>query len=87
MSRVSMVKENGGQESMDNIEVWRDDHLASSFPEPKKEGNMTEVEMGVDVPQGNETSQVLPPDTLEVSMVKKKGGQESKDNFEEDNAG
>eukprot|EP00957_Ditylum_brightwellii_P080193 6099329-Ditylum_brightwellii.AAC.1 len=55
MSRVSMVKEKGGQESTDKVEVWRDDNLASSFPEPNKEGNMTEVEMGVDVPQGNET--------------------------------
>eukprot|EP00957_Ditylum_brightwellii_P157416 11980774-Ditylum_brightwellii.AAC.1 len=48
---------------------------------------MTELEMGVNVPQGNETFQVFLPVTLEVSMVKKKGGQESKGNFEEDNAG
>eukprot|EP00957_Ditylum_brightwellii_P064872 4921499-Ditylum_brightwellii.AAC.1 len=81
-----MVKENGGQENMDNIEVWSNDHLASSFPEPNKEGNMTEVEMSVDVLQGNETSQVFPPDTLEVSMVKEKGSQDSKDSVEEDNA-
>eukprot|EP00957_Ditylum_brightwellii_P116622 8895923-Ditylum_brightwellii.AAC.1 len=75
-----MVKEKGCQESTDNVEVWRDDHLVSSFPELNEEGNMTEVEIGVDVPQGNETSQVFPPNTLEVSMVKEKGGQDSKDN-------
>eukprot|EP00957_Ditylum_brightwellii_P149392 11378395-Ditylum_brightwellii.AAC.1 len=82
-----MVKEKGGQESTDNVKVWSEDHLASSFPELNEEGNMIEVEMGVDVPEGNETSQVFPPDTLEVPMVKEKGGQESKDNIEEDNAG
>eukprot|EP00957_Ditylum_brightwellii_P199081 15175682-Ditylum_brightwellii.AAC.1 len=37
-----MVKENSGQESTDNVEAWRDDHLASSFPEPSKEGNTKE---------------------------------------------
>eukprot|EP00957_Ditylum_brightwellii_P191400 14572408-Ditylum_brightwellii.AAC.1 len=34
-----MVKENGGQENTDIVEAWRDDHLASSFPVPSKEGN------------------------------------------------
>eukprot|EP00957_Ditylum_brightwellii_P131989 10064000-Ditylum_brightwellii.AAC.1 len=48
---------------------------------------MMEVEMDADVPESNETSQLFPPDTSEVSMVKEKGGQESKDNVEEDNAG
>eukprot|EP00957_Ditylum_brightwellii_P149563 11388995-Ditylum_brightwellii.AAC.1 len=80
-----MVKEKGGQESTDNVEVWSDDNLASSFPEPNEEGNtmevemdadpdeeekMMEVEMDVEMPEGNETSQVFSPDTSKVSMVK-----------------
>eukprot|EP00957_Ditylum_brightwellii_P005327 406534-Ditylum_brightwellii.AAC.1 len=36
--------------------------------------------MDVEVPEGNETSQVFPPDTLEVLMVKEKGGKGSKGN-------
>eukprot|EP00957_Ditylum_brightwellii_P145592 11085311-Ditylum_brightwellii.AAC.1 len=45
---------------------------------------MTEVEIHVEVPNGNETSQVFPPDTLKVSMVKEKGSKGSKDNVEEE---
>eukprot|EP00957_Ditylum_brightwellii_P042333 3205174-Ditylum_brightwellii.AAC.1 len=43
--------------------------------------------MEVEVPKVNVTSQVFPPDTSKVSMVKEKGGTESKDNVEGDNAG
>eukprot|EP00957_Ditylum_brightwellii_P147910 11262829-Ditylum_brightwellii.AAC.1 len=45
-----------------------------------------EAEMDADVPESNETSQVFPPDSSEVSMGKEKGD-ENKDNAEEDNAG
>eukprot|EP00957_Ditylum_brightwellii_P055932 4238036-Ditylum_brightwellii.AAC.1 len=84
-----MVKEKGGQESKDNVEEdnagskvhMSDDHLASPFPEPNEEENMMEVEMDVEMPEDNETSQVFPPDTLKVSMVKEKGGKGSKDNI------
>eukprot|EP00957_Ditylum_brightwellii_P167290 12734688-Ditylum_brightwellii.AAC.1 len=42
--------------------------------------------MDVDVPESNETSQLFPSGSLEVSMGKEKG-EESKDNVEKDNAG
>eukprot|EP00957_Ditylum_brightwellii_P129176 9852649-Ditylum_brightwellii.AAC.2 len=95
MSKVSMVKEKGGQESMGNIEGdnegskvhGNNDNLASSLPERDEEGNMMEVEMEAEVLKGNETSQVFPPDTLKVSKVKEKDGEESKENVEGDNAG
>ena len=45
-----------------------------------------ESEMDADVPESNETSQLSPPYSSEVSMGKEKG-EESKDNVEEDNAG
>eukprot|EP00957_Ditylum_brightwellii_P183813 14001214-Ditylum_brightwellii.AAC.1 len=47
----SMVKEKSGRESKDNVEVWSNDNLASSFPEPNEQGNMMEVEIDVDVPE------------------------------------
>eukprot|EP00957_Ditylum_brightwellii_P038708 2925791-Ditylum_brightwellii.AAC.1 len=92
---VSMVKEKGGQESKDNIEEdnagskvhGSNDNLMSSLSEPDEEENNMEVEMDVDMPKGNETSQVFPPDTPKVSMVKEKGGKESKGNVGGENAG
>eukprot|EP00957_Ditylum_brightwellii_P007691 581386-Ditylum_brightwellii.AAC.1 len=38
-------------------------------------------------PKVNESLEESPPDTLKVSVVKEKGGQESTDNVEGDNAG
>eukprot|EP00957_Ditylum_brightwellii_P003556 269646-Ditylum_brightwellii.AAC.1 len=47
---------------------------------------MMEVEMDQEMPVGDETSQVFPHDSLEVSMGKEKGV-ESKNNVGGDNAG
>eukprot|EP00957_Ditylum_brightwellii_P110000 8390702-Ditylum_brightwellii.AAC.1 len=90
-----MVKDKGGQESTDNVKGDNagskvhgiNDNSASSFSEPDEEGNMTDVEIDVEVHKANETSQVFPPDISKVPMVKEKGGQQSKDNVEGDNAG
>eukprot|EP00957_Ditylum_brightwellii_P206213 15347344-Ditylum_brightwellii.AAC.1 len=54
-SKVSILKEKGGQESTDNVEGDNagskvhgiNDNLVSSLPEPDEEGNMMEVEMEV----------------------------------------
>eukprot|EP00957_Ditylum_brightwellii_P192227 14632169-Ditylum_brightwellii.AAC.1 len=85
-SIVSMVEEKVGQEIKDNVEddnagskVHRNnDNLASSLPDSDEEGNKMEVEMKVEVPKGNETSQVFPPDNLKGSRLKEKGGKKSR---------
>eukprot|EP00957_Ditylum_brightwellii_P081395 6191162-Ditylum_brightwellii.AAC.1 len=72
--KVSRVGEKGGQESKDNVEDdhdglevhGKDDNVASSLPESDEEGNKMEVEMEVEVPKVNDTSEVFPPDTLKV---------------------
>eukprot|EP00957_Ditylum_brightwellii_P135754 10352941-Ditylum_brightwellii.AAC.1 len=83
---VSMGKEKG-EEIKDNAEEDNDgskvhanpnpENLVTCFSQQEEEEKMMEVEMNEEMPGGDETSQVFPPDNLEVSMGKEKGEENS----------
>eukprot|EP00957_Ditylum_brightwellii_P049395 3747956-Ditylum_brightwellii.AAC.1 len=61
---------------------WKDNNLASSLPESDEEQSKMEVKMKVEVPKGNESSQVFPPETSKGSSVKERGEVHEKDRRE-----